>query len=104
MISKPKKSENKVQPQIIERRLFTMARAGRMLGVSEWQTRELCRKGLLPSVRVARKRLVDVQDIEAFIKRHKETASLVRPQDRRPHPRRSGIDSGIDKVVVAASA
>src|SRR6266404_3726727 len=100
MISKPKKSENKVQPQNIERRLLTMARAGQIIGYSTVYVNELCRKGLLPCVRLGRKRLIDSRDLEQLIERSKETGWTVRPQDRRPHLK--GI--GRHKVVPAACA
>ena len=85
MISKPKKSENKVQPQNIERRLVSVAQAGEVIGYSADAVKELIRKRLLPCVRVCRKRLVDLRDLEQLIERSKEIGWVVRPEDRRPH-------------------
>ena len=69
MISRPKKSQNKIY--LHERRLVSMAQAGEIIGCSYWLVRELWQKGVLPSVRVGRKRMVDVLDLEQFRQQNK---------------------------------
>ena len=49
----------------IEPRLFSVLEAARYLGVSRWTVREL------PSVRIGRRLLVDLLDLDAFLRRVK---------------------------------
>ncbi|MBA5871505.1 MAG: helix-turn-helix domain-containing protein [Nitrospira sp. CR2.1] len=53
------------------KRLYTIEEAGEYLGRSTWSVRRLIWGGTLPSVRYGRRIHVDLNDLDAFIDRHK---------------------------------
>jgi len=55
-------------------RLLNVKEAGELLHVSEWTVRELCWSGRLPHVRVGRKVLVNLVDLEDFIRQNTKRA------------------------------
>jgi excisionase family DNA binding protein len=57
-------------------RLLSLKGAATYLGVSYWGLRGLVLNGQLPSVRVGRRILLDIRDLEAFIERNKQIESF----------------------------
>jgi excisionase family DNA binding protein len=53
------------------RRLLSLPEAASYLGLSTWTVRELTWKGRLPVVRITRKLLFDLQDLDALIDQEK---------------------------------
>ena len=53
-------------------RLFSLKRAADYLGVSYWTIRDYIFRGELPSVRLGRRVLVDVRDLDALVEKYKE--------------------------------
>ena len=64
-------SESKVRPG--SPRLLTIKKAAEYLGLTTWAMRERIWAGQIPVIRFpdGRKMYVDVNDLEAFIERHK---------------------------------
>jgi excisionase family DNA binding protein len=58
-------------PGSIRRRLLSLPEAAEYLGLSPWTVRELAGKGRLPCVRITRKLLFDLRDLDALIDREK---------------------------------
>ena len=56
-------------------RLLSLRDAATYMGLSCWTLRELIWRGELPSVRVGRRVLVDLEDLDSFIERCKQTES-----------------------------
>lgn len=56
-----------------QKRLFSIKEASVYLGVSEYSVRELIWKGNIGQVKIGRRVLIDVQDIDRFIETSKET-------------------------------
>jgi hypothetical protein len=54
-----------------QNRLFTLRGAGRYLGRSEWEMRELIWGRKIPVVQVGRKIYVDIFDLGEFVRRNK---------------------------------
>lgn len=54
-----------------EPRLLDQRAAAQYLGISYWTLRDLCFRGELPLVRIGKRVLVDVQDLDAYIARCK---------------------------------
>jgi len=52
-------------------RLLTLPEAAKYLGLSTWTVRELTGKGRLPVVRITRKLLFDLRDLDALIDQEK---------------------------------
>lgn len=46
----------------------SVKRAGEMVGLSTWQIRDLCNRGLIESGYQGRRRLVDVDSLRAYVK------------------------------------
>jgi len=53
-------------------RLYSLKRAAEYLGVSYWTIRDYIFRGELPSVRLGRRVLVDVRDLDALVEKYKE--------------------------------
>ena len=53
--------------EVAVRRLLTLPEASEYLGLSPWTVRELTYKGTLPVVRLTRKLLFDLRDLERLI-------------------------------------
>ena len=53
-------------------RLFSLKRAAEYLGISYWTIRDYIFRGELPSVRLGRRVLVDVRDLDALVEKYKE--------------------------------
>lgn len=64
------------RPTATQPRLLSLRDAAAALSLSHWTVRELIWRGDLPSVRVGRRILVDVRDLDAFIERNKQTESF----------------------------
>jgi len=54
------------------RRLLSLPEAASYLGLSSWTVRELTWRGKLPVVRITRKLLFDLRDLDELIDREKE--------------------------------
>jgi excisionase family DNA binding protein len=52
-------------------RLLAQEAAARYLSVSKWTVRDLLFRGDLPYVKIGRRLLIDVQDLDAYITRAK---------------------------------
>jgi excisionase family DNA binding protein len=59
------------RPARAARRLLTLPEAATYLGLSPWTVRELTGKGRLPVVRITRKLLFDLRDLDALIEQEK---------------------------------
>ena len=55
----------------VRERLFSVREAGRYLSLSHWTVREMVWRGELPEVRIGRRLLVDVRDLDELIQRSK---------------------------------
>ena len=64
-------AEPVAEPGSQRRRLLSLPEASTYLGLSPWTVRELTWKGRLPVVRITRKLLFDVRDLDALIDREK---------------------------------
>ena len=53
------------------KRLYNVKEAGRYLGRSSWAIRHLIWAGELPEVRQGRRVMVDIEDMDKFIEKHK---------------------------------
>ena len=62
--------------QPVLKRLYTIAEAAHYLGRTVWSVRELIWNGRLPSVKVGRRTHLDLEDLNAFIERHKVQETL----------------------------
>jgi excisionase family DNA binding protein len=56
-------------------RLLSLRDAAVYVALSYWTLRELIWRGELPSVRVGRRVLVDLEDLDSFVERCKQTES-----------------------------
>ena len=56
------------------RRLLTLAQAAVYLGLSPWTIRELVWKGQLPVVRLTRKLLFDLRDLDRLVEQAKDSS------------------------------
>lgn len=56
-----------------QKRLLSIKEASVYLGVSEYSVRELIWKGNIGQVKIGRRVLIDLQDIDRFIETSKET-------------------------------
>jgi len=56
-------------------RLYSVRLTAEYLGISTWTVRELVWKGTLPHVRIGKRILIDVQDLNALIAQQKEDTS-----------------------------
>ena len=54
------------------KRLLSVYDAGEYLSVSHWTVRDLVNKGLLPYVRIGRRLLVDIKDLNAYVESLKD--------------------------------
>ena len=59
------------EPGPQRRRLLSLPETAAYLGLSPWTIRELTWKGRLPVVRITRKLLFDLRDLDALIDREK---------------------------------
>ena len=57
--------------QLVPKRLYTIPEAAHYLGRTVWSVRELIWQGDLRAVKVGRRIHLDLQDLNAFIERHK---------------------------------
>ena len=62
------KSREDVRP-----RLLSVRQAAAYLGISHWTVRELVWKGELPEVRLGRRLLLDLRDLDRLIEARKKT-------------------------------
>jgi excisionase family DNA binding protein len=63
------------RPSASQVRLLSLRDAATYLSLSHWTLRELIWRGELACVKVGRRILVDVRDLENFIERNKQTES-----------------------------
>ncbi len=61
----PTTGQNRIDTS--KKRLLSVYDAGEYLSVSHWTVRELINKGSLPYVRIGRRLLVDVRELDRFI-------------------------------------
>jgi excisionase family DNA binding protein len=54
------------------KRLFTLNEAGAYIGLSHWRVRSLIYSGQLPYVRLGRRILIDLRDLDALIDSKKQ--------------------------------
>ena len=57
----------------LPKRLYSLSEAAHYLGRTLWSMRELVWKGSIPIVRERKRILVDIQDLESYVMRHKTT-------------------------------
>jgi len=62
---------NTTPPGKRAKRLYSIKEAAEYLALSTWTVRELIWKGELPHVRLGRRILLDLQDLEALVTHHK---------------------------------
>ncbi len=55
----------------VPKRLYSVKEAGRYLGRSPWAIRHLIWEKYLPEVRQGRRVMIDVEDMDRFIEKHK---------------------------------
>ena len=55
------------------KRLISQKEAGEYLGISYWTVRDLVFNGELPHIRIRRRILMDIQDLDDYIQRSKIT-------------------------------
>ena len=67
-------SASSAQP--VSKRLYTIPEAAQYLGRTVWSVRELIWSGRLPAVKVGRRTHLDLEDLNAFIERHKVQETL----------------------------
>jgi len=65
------RGHNALPPGKSAKRLYSIKEAAEYLALSTWTVRELIWKGELPHVRLGRRILLDLQDLEALIVHHK---------------------------------
>ncbi len=58
------------------KRLYSIAEAAQYLGRSSWSVRHLVWSGQLPQVRAGRRIHIDIEDMDAFIEKNKETEEV----------------------------
>lgn len=58
----------------LQKRLYDVKEAGKYLGRSAWAVRHLIWSGVLPEVRQGKRVMVDVVDMDEFIKKYKKEA------------------------------
>lgn len=63
--------KNKCAQTVPMKRLYSIKELVKEIGATEWFWRSQIWDGRLPCVQVGRKMLIDLNDIEAFIKNHK---------------------------------
>jgi len=54
-----------------QKRLISQKEAGEYLGISYWTVRDLVFNGELPHIRIRRRILMDIQDLEEYIQKNK---------------------------------
>lgn len=59
-----------------QKRLFSIKEASVYLGVSPWAVRELIWKGSIGQIKIGRRVLIDVQDIDLWIDQNKQTSNF----------------------------
>ena len=59
----------------LEQRLYSITIAAKYLGLSPWTIREMIWRGDLPSVRMGRRVMLDLQDLDRYIAAHKDAIS-----------------------------
>jgi excisionase family DNA binding protein len=66
-----KPRQRKVSQPLI-RRLLSREEVAECLGISTWKVDDMIEKGELPHVSIGRRKLVDIQDLDEWIEKHKE--------------------------------
>ena len=56
-----------------KKRLISQKQAGEYLGISYWTVRDLVFRGDIPHIKIRRRILMDIQDLEEYIKKNKIT-------------------------------
>jgi len=54
-----------------QQRLISQKEAGKYLGISYWTVRDMVFRGDIPHIRIGRRVLIDIKDLEEFIQRSK---------------------------------
>ncbi len=71
-LASKKLQNSKANNKTVAPRLFSLKRAAEYLGISYWTIRDYIFRGELPSVRLGRRVLVDVRDLDALVEKYKE--------------------------------
>lgn len=58
-------------------RLYSLHEAATYLGISYWTVRELINRHAMPAVRIGRRVMVDVADLNRFIEANKSQADMI---------------------------
>ncbi len=69
-----KNGEHSSEPNrdsVLRQRLLSVNEAAKYLGLSPWSLRKRLNQGILPVVRIGRRILFDLHDLEFFIEQHK---------------------------------
>jgi excisionase family DNA binding protein len=64
--------ENRTHIAELPKRLYTLKQAGIYIGLSHWRVRSLIYSGQLAYVRLGRRILIDLKDLDALIESKKE--------------------------------
>jgi hypothetical protein len=63
--------EKSYTQNVLAKRLYSIKELVKEIGVTEWFWRTQIWDGQLPYVQVGQKKLIDSEDVESFIKKHK---------------------------------
>jgi len=89
--------------EAVSKRLYSVKEAGRYLGRSPWTIRRLIRDGVLREVRQGRRVMIDLVDMDLFIKKYKREATDghdLPQEEERPGNGALGRDrSALDEVL-----
>ncbi len=77
----PVKAERPAPVPALKKRLLTVKEAAQYLSVCQWTVRTMVSEGRVPAVRMNRRVLLDVLDLDRFIQRTKCTAAPKNAQD-----------------------
>jgi len=54
------------------RRLLSVDEAAAYLSISTWHVHDLLNNGKIPHVRIGKRKLIDIRDLEEFVRKNKE--------------------------------
>ena len=56
-----------------QKRLISQKEAGEYLGISYWTVRDMVFRGDIPHIRIGRRILMDIKDLEEYIQKNKSS-------------------------------
>ncbi len=69
-----KHGEHNIEPNhnsVLRQRLLSVDEAAKYLGLSSWSLRKRLSQGMLPVIRIGKRILFDLHDLDFFIEQHK---------------------------------